>query len=116
MSKQTQAFAKSFRASDASNFTATNIATLGQLAEEKIFERSTKVMVTKPNGYKAVVFYDKEGNTSCVLFGKASADKVEVGQAPSKSWNLVIATNADGEERYRISVGQDTISADEWED
>ena len=106
----------STQAAQQSTFSTLDTVSLGELMKQGQFTTVSKVFLTRENKFKALVFRKDDGSSACVLFGKNSANQVNVGDAPKKSWSIVLATNADGEQRLRVSLGVETLTADELED
>jgi hypothetical protein len=67
--------------------------------------RPSKVVLTKENKYKALVFTNTDNQVSCVMLGKRSAERVSEGDAPLPGWKIVQLP--DG--KLRISI-QESIA------
>ena len=67
--------------------------------------KPSKVILTRENKYKALVFTNLDNQVSCVMLGKRSSERVSEGDAPLPTWNIVQLP--DG--KLRISI-QESIA------
>lgn len=105
----------SMQAASENTFSELDSTTLGELMKAGEFKTVSKVMLTRENKYKALVFRKADGSTACVMFGRNSATQVNIGDTPSKSWAIVLVSDDRGE-RLRISLGVETLGYDDLED
>lgn len=68
--------------------------------------KPSRVILTKENKYKALVFTNTADQVSCIMLGKKSSERVQEGDAPLPTWRVVQLT--DG--KLRISIQDDTIA------
>lgn len=65
--------------------------------------KPSKVILTKENKYKALVFTNTDNQVSCVMLGKRSSERVSEGDAPLPGWRIVQLP--DGKLRVSIQEG-----------
>ena len=106
----------STQAQGESTFSSMESTTIGQLMKDGQFSEVSTVFLTRENKFKALVFRKEDGSSACILFGRNSANSVNVGDKPKKSWNVVLATNEAGEFRLRVSLGAQNLTFEELED
>ena len=68
--------------------------------------KPSRVILTKENKYKALVFTNAADQVSCIMLGKRSSEKVSEGDAPLPTWRVMQLP--DG--KLRISIQDDTIA------